>query len=66
MAKLTASQRHSVLMKHPKEFALSGGRFPINDKNHAKAALIDVGRANISSAQKATVRAKARAKLRGN
>ena len=45
------------------EFALPGSHFPIEDTNHARAALIDVGRANISPAQKAIVKRKARAKL---
>lgn len=60
MSRLTASQRHAM----PRgEFALPGGHFPLNDKNHARAALIDVGRAHISPAEKAIVKRKAKAKL---
>lgn len=64
MAKLSAKKRDSL----PKDdFALSGRRFPVNDKNHARAALSGATRAvnagNISEAQAAKVRAKARKKL---
>ncbi len=69
MARLTGKARHEMLMKTPKEFALPGGRFPINDANHARAALSGASRAenagNITAAQKATIDAKARAKLKG-
>ncbi len=60
MSKLSAAQRHAMPQS---EFALPAGRFPLNDANHARSALIDVGRANISPAQKAIVKRKARAKL---
>lgn len=65
MAKLTTSQRKAL----PKSnFALSGGRFPIPDKSHAVAAERLVGRSekagNITPAQAATVKRKAKAKLR--
>lgn len=36
MAKLTTTQRDNM---SGKEFALPGGRYPINDPNHARAAL---------------------------
>lgn len=61
MARLTAKQRKSL----PKStFAGPGRSFPIPDKNHARAALIDVGRAKgLSAGEKATIKAKARRKL---
>jgi hypothetical protein len=64
MSKLDADQRNSM----PKsEFALPGGRFPINDRNHAEAALSGASRAenvgNITPAQKSEIDAKAHAKL---
>lgn len=64
MAKLTASDRKAL----PKlTFALPGGRFPIPDANHARAALSGASRAesvgNITPAQKATIDRKAKAKL---
>jgi hypothetical protein len=61
MAKLSAGQRKKLPAK---TFAGPGRSFPINDKNHARAALSMVGRAkNLSPAQKATIKAKARKKL---
>jgi len=60
MSKLSAATRHAMPQS---EFALPGGHFPIEDRGHAEAALIDVGRAHISPAQKAVVKRKARAKL---
>lgn len=61
MARLTAAQRKKLPKK---TFAGPGRSFPIPDKNHAKAALIDVGRAKgLSSAQKAKIKAAARKKL---
>jgi hypothetical protein len=61
MAKLSAAQRKKLPKK---SFAGPGRSFPINDKNHARAALSMVGRAkNLSPAQKATIKAKARKKL---
>ena len=63
MAKLSAAQRKKLPKK---TFAGPGRSFPINDKNHAKAALIDVGRAKgLSPAQKAKIKARAKAKLKG-
>jgi hypothetical protein len=63
MARLTAKQRKGL----PKStFAGPGRSFPIPDKNHAKAALIDVGRAKgLSSGEKAKIKARAEAKLKG-
>ena len=64
MAVLTAKRRNSL---SPSTFALPGGRFPIPDKSHARAALSGASRAlhvgNISASQAATVRAKAKKKL---
>ena len=64
MARLTARQRRKL----PKStFAGPGRSFPIPDKGHAKAALRLVGRSeragNISAAQAARIRARARRKL---
>jgi hypothetical protein len=63
MAKLSAAQRKKL----PKRaFAGPGRSFPINDKNHARAALSMVGRAkNLSPAQKAKIKSAARKKLGG-
>lgn len=64
MAKLKASTRNALASS---TFALPGRKFPIPDKNHARAALSGASRAehvgNITAAQAATVRAKAKAKL---
>ena len=63
MARLTAKGRAKL---PGKVFAGPGRSFPIPDKNHAKAALIDVGRAKgLSSGQKATIRSKAKGLLSG-
>lgn len=64
MSTLTTGQRAAM----PKsEFALPGGRFPIPDANHARLALSGSSRAenvgNITPGQKATIDAKANAKL---
>lgn len=62
MARLTAADRKSLPKK---DFAGPGRSFPIPDKDHARAALIDVGRAKgLSSGEKAHIRAVAREKLR--
>lgn len=51
-----------------KDFALPGNRFPISDPTHARLAISGATRAagvgNISAAQEAEVKAKARAKLK--
>jgi hypothetical protein len=61
MAKLTAKARKEIA---PKNFALPGGRYPIEDANHARAALSRVS-ANGTPAEKAEVRAKVHAKYPG-
>jgi hypothetical protein len=62
MARLTSKERGKLPAK---TFAGPGRSFPIPDKNHARAALIDVGRAKgLSSGEKAHIRAVAREKLR--
>lgn len=53
MAKLTSKQRNDL---PGKDFALPGGKYPIRDKGHARAALSRVS-ANGTSEQKARVRA---------
>lgn len=63
MAKLTAKQRKKLPAK---TFAGPGRSFPINDKKHAKAALMDINKKKgLSSAQKAKIRSAAKAKLKG-
>lgn len=64
MADLTAAKRKNM----PKsEFALSGERFPLNDKEHDRLAISGATRAeragNISPAQESEVKSQARAKL---
>lgn len=61
MAKLTASARNHIAKKN---FALPGGRYPIEDENHARAALSRVS-ANGTPEEKAAVRAKVHAKYPG-
>jgi hypothetical protein len=47
-----------------KKFATIGkDRYPINDKAHARAALGRINQGNLSSSQKATVRARAHSML---
>lgn len=60
MAVLTAAQRKRTP-------TVAGGKFPIPDKAHAKAALARINQARppLTPSQKATVRARARAKLAG-
>ena len=64
MTKLTARHRNALPAK---TFAGPNRSFPINDANHARAALSGATRAekagNISPAQKATIVKKADAKL---
>jgi hypothetical protein len=64
MARLTAAKRKRIKTK---DFAGPGRSYPVEDKAHATAALRLVGRGvkagNISEAQAAKIRAKARAKL---
>jgi hypothetical protein len=64
MAKLSAAKRKSMSQS---EYALPGKRFPLNDKNHDRAAISGATRAeragNISPAQESRVKAQARSKL---
>lgn len=65
MVDLTAAKRR----KMPKsEFAGGGTSFPINDRTHAKLAIGGATRSehagNISASKAASIKAKARAKLR--
>lgn len=58
MAKLTAKARKAIPKK---DFALPGGRYPIEDKSHARNALSRVS-GNGTPEEKATVRRKVHAK----
>lgn len=58
MAKLTAKRRKSLPNK---DFALPGRKYPIEDKAHSRNALARVSQHG-SPTQKATVRAKVKAK----
>ena len=60
--KLTKSARSKIPAS---KFAGPGRSFPIEDKNHARAALLDVGKSHISPAAKARVRARAKGLLSG-
>ena len=62
MAKLSKAARAAL----PKsKFAGPDRTFPVNDADHAKAALLDVGKAkNLTRAEKAEVRADARKELK--
>lgn len=59
MAKLTAKARNALPKK---DFALPGGRYPVEDKNHARNALARVSQFG-TAAEKAKVRAKVAAKF---
>ena len=65
MAKLTAKQRSNM---SPAQFGLPGGRFPLNDAGHDRAAISGATRSeragNISPSQAAKVKSEARAKLK--
>lgn len=61
MAKLTAKERKQIA---PKNFALSGGRYPIEDASHARNALARVSQHG-SPSEKAEVRSKVAAKYPG-
>lgn len=61
MAKLTAKGRKQIA---PKNFALPGRRYPIEDASHARNALARVAQHG-SPAEKASVRAKVHAKYPG-
>jgi hypothetical protein len=58
MAQLTAAARSKIA---PKNFALPGGKYPIEDPNHARDALARVSEFG-SPDQKAEVRSKVHAK----
>ena len=64
MADLTAAKRKKMPRK---EFAGPGESFPINDKEHARLAISGATRSeragNISAAEEAAIKAKARKKL---
>jgi hypothetical protein len=61
MARLTAKARSKIPTG---KFAGPGRSFPIEDANHARAALIDVGRAKgLSPQQKQHIREKAKEAL---
>ena len=64
MSKLTTKQRSAL---RTSEFALPGRRFPVNDKNHARAALSMAPRAlragSIDESQLRAIQAKAHKKL---
>jgi len=61
MAKLTAKARKKIA---PKNFALPGGRYPIEDKSHARNALARVSQHG-TPAEKSAVRRKVHAKYPG-
>ena len=61
MTRLTTKERGALSSKN---FAGPGRSFPVEDKKHARAALMDVGKAKgLTSSQKSTVRARAERKL---
>ena len=63
MSKLTSKQRSNLPAS---KFAGPNRSFPLTDKNHAKAALIDVGRAKgLTSGEKDKIKARARGLLDG-
>jgi hypothetical protein len=63
MAKLTAGQRSAIPAS---KFAGPNRSFPIENADHARAALMDVNKASVTPAQKAAIKAKARAVLNKN
>lgn len=61
MAKLSKGARAALPSK---DFAGPGRSFPVNDPNHARAALLDVGKdKRLTSTEKAEVREEARKEL---
>lgn len=64
MAKLDAADRKKMPKK---EFAGKGKSFPVNDKNHARLAVLGATRSenagNITASEAASIKAKARKKL---
>lgn len=61
MAKLTTKERKAMPAE---DFALPGGRYPVNDRSHARNALARVSEFG-SASEKATVRRKVDAKYPG-
>jgi hypothetical protein len=61
MAKLTAKARKAIPKK---DFALPGGRYPVEDRSHARSALARVSQHG-TPAEKAKVRAKVQEKFPG-
>lgn len=61
MAKLNAKMRNAL---KPKQFALPGGRYPINDQNHARNALARASQ-NATPSEQATIESKVAAKYPG-
>lgn len=59
MSKLTSAGRKAL---KPSQFALPGGRYPINDPNHARNALSRAAQ-NATPDEEATIRAKVHAKF---
>ncbi len=60
MTKLSKSQRAALPAR---DFAGPGRSFPVNDPDHAHAALLDVGKSSLTRAEKAEVREEARKEL---
>ena len=64
MAKLTKAQRAALPAS---KFAGPHRSFPVNDVNHAKAALLDVnGAKGLTAGEKAEIKAEARKELSRN
>lgn len=61
MAKLSTKARKAL---PGSKFAGPGRSFPVENKAHAEAALMDVGKSGLSAKAKAEVRAKARRVLK--
>lgn len=61
MAKLSKSERARLPAK---DFAGPHRSFPVENPDHARAALLDVGKSGLTRAEKAEVRAEARKELK--
>lgn len=61
MAKLSKSERSALPAK---DFAGPNRSSPVNDADHARAALLDVGKSGLTPGEKAEVRAEARKELK--
>ena len=59
MAVLTAKQRHGL---EPSQFALPGGRYPVNDASHARNALARAAQ-HATPSEQATIKRKVHAKF---